>query len=126
MNAPLQAKSDIHTWLDTLFPWHEPMRISYLADVKSVQTDRTGKLMSAKEVLAYLSLAGMNTNNLKLNAVKNALQRFCSAYTNTLGRERELMTVKATLKDGQLCQSRNTDGTFHYSKYVMPPKAEDN
>lgn len=119
MNLQLAAKSDLAIWLDTIWPAHEPMPKNYMNDITSVQTDKSGKLMTTREVLNTLKLKGMSSV-VKLPALERALERHCGQWTGTLNKVEQLTQPMAVFSNGQLFQGTNASGGPKYRKWVMP------
>lgn len=123
MNMSLAAKSDIAIWLDTIWPTYIPMPEWYMEDVTSVQTDRSGKLLSTQEVLNTLKLKGM-PSQVKLPALERALERHCGQWTDTLNKSKQLKKPRAEFSNGQLLQGTTRSGSPKYKKWVMPPMSD--
>ena len=119
MNDSLSAKSDIGMWLDEVWPTHTKMSPDYLLDVKSIQTDKSGKLFTTRDVLQVLHFRGMPTS-IKLPALERALERHCGKWTDSYGKSIQLTHPRAMLTNGRLCQGETSGGRPKYSKWLMP------
>lgn len=125
MNESLAAKSDISMWLDEVWPAQDKMPDDYLSDVKSVQTDKSGKLFNTKDILQVLQFRGMPAQ-IKLPALERALERHCGKWTNSHGKAIQLTAPKAMLTNGRLCQGETMTGKPKYAKWLMPPMSGEN
>lgn len=125
MNEVLAAKSDIGMWLDEVWPYtSDKMPSDYLQDVRSVQTDVSGKLYTTKSVLQVLLFRGM-TSAVKLPALERALERHCGKWTGSHNKTLQLVKPRSILANGRLCQGESPSGKPKYAKWLMPPISDE-
>ena len=123
MNESLTAKSDIAMWLDDVWPTSAPMPDDYMAGITSIQTDKSGRLFTTKDVLQMLVFRGMRAD-IKLPGLERALERHCGKWTGTHGLSTTLVKPRGLLANGRLMQGQMPNGKYKYAKWVMPPLAE--
>lgn len=121
LHGGLRAKNSIDMMLEEIYNFDEPVEWNglrkTLPGVTSLQTDKTGRLMSTKEVSDILVKAGVASHNIKRPALVKSLERLCGAYTDTRHRKIDLARPLCTIHKGQAVQKQ-------YKRWVMPPMRE--
>lgn len=121
LHSGLRAKNNIDMMLEEIYEFEEPIKWNGLGrtlpGVNSLQTDKTGRLLTTKEVSDVLIKAGMSSMNIKRPALVKSLERLCGEYTDTRQKKRELHRPTCIIYKGLATQHQ-------YKKWVMPPMRE--
>lgn len=126
MNEQLASTSDLDMWLQDVWPIDEELDIEvYLRDIKSIQTDNSGKLWTTMQVIQVLGFRGMNTSRVKLPALERALERHCGRFTGTRNKTIASVKPKGAITNGKMCQGITSSGKPKYTRWILPPKTND-
>lgn len=112
LHSSIQAKSSIDLILGEVFKFEE--EFDNLAQVTSFQNDRTGRLMTTKQVLDTISRMGYNVTNLNRKGFENALTVHCSQFTRTVRTVVRIGSPDCNIQRGRAAQGR-------LWRWVMPP-----
>lgn len=121
-HSRIRAKNSIDMMLEEVFDFSNP--ITYvngghsLTGIKSIQSDKSGRLMTTKEVNDLLIRAGFSMTNVKRPALVRSLERLCGEYTGTSAKAKELTHPVCHIKKGLATQHQ-------YKKWVMPEIQEE-
>lgn len=121
LHTGIRAKSSVDLMLEEVFDFTKPLKLTAsggIRGVTSLQTDRTGRMLSTKEVSDVLLRAGYNLSGVKRVALVKTLERVCGDYTGTRHQSTHLARPACTIKKGQATQHQ-------YKKWVMPPMREE-
>lgn len=120
LHSSIRAKTSIDMMLEEVFDFDNDLIYvdGGLAGIMSLQNDRTGRLMTIKEVSDNLSKAGFNMMMVKRPALVKTLERLCGEYTRTRHKKRYLNRPKCEVFRGLAKQKQ-------YRKWIMPPMREE-
>lgn len=119
LHATIRSKNSIDLILEEIWDYDSP-KISndVIKGVSSVQTDKTGRLLTTREVSDLIERCGYPSNSFKRAALVRSLERLCSDYTNSRTRRRTMVKPRGELFKGMIQQSQ-------FKKWVMPPIKSD-
>jgi hypothetical protein len=121
LHRDLRAKTGIDMMLNEVWDFNVEVPLKdggAIPNVKSVQNDKTGRLLTTTEVKNTLIKAGFNSFDLKLPALTKSLERMCGSYTGTLRRPIELERPRCRVVRGRAEQHQ-------YKKWVLPPMRQE-
>lgn len=118
----LQLQADLHvsitdkSSMDIVLNqvWDFEIEFDFLEDVKSLQTDKTGRLMSISQVKSTMKKYNIQLGIRDEVRLSKALQTQCARYTKTSREPLPLNAPKCTIVRGVAQQGP-------YKRYVMPP-----
>jgi len=122
LHSNVKVKSDYDMLLAELFDTSQELEYSDVGERKligiaSVQTDKSGRLLTTKAISDMLDQYAPNTR-IKRTALVHALERFCGKYTDTSREPKKLSIPSATITKGLIQQGP-------HKKWVMPPISAD-
>jgi hypothetical protein len=120
LHTSLRAKTSVDMMLDEVFDFDDDLK--YIDDglpgIISLQNDKTGRMMTTKEISDNLTKAGFNMMMVKRPALVKTLERLCGEYTRTRHKKRYLLRPKCEIFRGLARQNQ-------YKKWIMPPMREE-
>lgn len=116
LHSILRAKNNIDIMLEEVFNFDHELYTKHgvLQGIKSVQTDKSGRLQNTKEVIETLGRLGYHVHTISRAAVIQSLRRLCGNYTSSSTKTVNLYQPKGRLYKGEVTQGRRT-------KWVLPP-----
>lgn len=116
LHKGLRTKTNVDLMLNEVWNFDETVTInSQIPFIKSIQTDKTGRLLTTSEVKNTLARAGHQVPNLP--ALVRSLERMCGSYTQTLRTKKVVDRPACEIFKGQAKQHQ-------YKKWIMPPLRE--
>lgn len=85
-----------------------------IPELMSFQHDKSGQLMTTKEVMSSIAAGGHITMNLKRPNLVKTLERLCGEYTGTNRTPKNIESPKMIIHKGEAAQSGRR-------KWIMPP-----
>jgi len=113
LHKGIRSKTNVDLMLGEVWDFDQTIELNgRIPYVKSIQTDKSGRLLTTTEVKNMLARAGHQVPNLP--SLVRSLERMCGAYTRTTRQKREITRPVCTIVKGQAQQHQ-------YKKWVMPP-----
>jgi len=115
LHATIRSKNSVDLILEEIWDYGST-KISndVIKGVSSVQTDKTGRLLTTRQVSDTVERCGYPANSFKRAALVRSLERLCSDYTNSRTRRRTMVSPRGEMFKGIIQQNQ-------YKKWVMPP-----
>ena len=115
----IRSKNSVDMLLEETFRFESKVPISHgvLSGVSSVQSDKSGRLMTTKQVLEVLTRCHSGAYNVTRPALVHALHRLCSKYTMSEKGARPMIKPAGKIEKGVFYQGP-------HKKWVMPPMSE--
>jgi hypothetical protein len=117
LHSSIRAKNSIDLALEEVFDFEKPLKLSSNSQLKgctSFQNDKTGALMTIREITDVLSRFGYGYMTIKRPALIKTLERLCGDYTGTRKNPISIAQPVCTIHRGLAKQ-----GT--HSRWVLPP-----
>lgn len=120
LHSSLRSKTSIDMMLEEVFEFDDDLEFiaGGIPGVLSIQTDKSGRMMTTKEVSDTLSRAGFNMMHVKRPALVKTLERLCGQYTRTRNARKYLERPRCEIFRGVAKQKQ-------YKKWVMPPLRQE-
>jgi len=117
LHRGIQSKTSVDLMLEEIFQFDQ--EFDDLSNVSCFQADRSGRLMTSKQVMSTMEQFGYSMKNVNRKGFENALTVACSNYTGTLRVHLEIYSPKCIIKKGMAYQG-------NVKRWVMPPLNKDN
>lgn len=113
LHKGIRSKTSVDIMLNEVWDFDTELNInSSIPFAKSIQTDKTGRLLTTTEVKNMLARAGHIIPNLP--ALVRSLERMCGTYTKTIHQKKQVERPACVVFKGLAVQHQ-------YKKWVMPP-----
>jgi len=114
-HSKFKSKTDLDLIFEEIYDVNRPFEYdgNKIAGIKSVQTDKSGRLYTTKSVALELEKYDSSLV-FKRSVLKRALERFCGRYTGTDRQAKTFIVPECRIKNGLIEQGI-------HKKWVLPP-----